>query len=130
MSNIIKIFFSPSKKTKKVVEQVASNIEGNKSSLINATTNAGSDLFLITPGENLVIHADENNFGPENTNLSASSTASATLSPERIGAGNLPVLLKAGPKVRLRDLIRPSEARKRWCFLAQYLMVFLSLLKF
>lgn len=54
---------------------LASNIEGSKSANINATTNAGSDLFLITPGVDLSLTANEANFGPENTNLSVNSTA-------------------------------------------------------
>ncbi len=54
---------------------LASNIEGSKSANINATTNAGSDLLLITPGADLSLTANENNFGPENQNLSKDSTA-------------------------------------------------------
>ena len=54
---------------------LASNIDGSRSANINATTNAGSDLFLITPGVDLSLTANETNFGPDNTNLSVNSTA-------------------------------------------------------
>jgi len=54
---------------------LASNIEGSKSANINATTNAGSDLFLITPGVDLSLTANENNFYDGAGSLSVNSTA-------------------------------------------------------
>ena len=54
---------------------LASNIEGSKSANINATTNAGSDLFLITPGSDLTLTANEVNFYDGAGSLSVNSTA-------------------------------------------------------
>ena len=54
---------------------LASNIEGSKSANINATTNAGSDLFLITPGSDLSLTANEVNFYDGAGSLSVNSTA-------------------------------------------------------
>ena len=68
---------------------LASNIEGSKSANINATTNAGSDLFLITPGADLVLTANENNFGPTDTNLSVNSTATVLFQTTNTTAGGV-----------------------------------------
>ena len=58
---------------------LASNIEGSNTSNINAVTNAGSDLLLITPGDDLLLSANEDNFGRDDGDLSVNSTATILL---------------------------------------------------
>mmetsp|Transcript_18542 Transcript_18542/g.46770 ORF Transcript_18542/g.46770 Transcript_18542/m.46770 type:complete len:205 (+) Transcript_18542:310-924(+) len=59
-----------------------------------------------------------------------SSTLSDMMSPWVIRPGNLPALLRPGPKRRGIILIRASEARKAWYFCASFLTSFLFLLSF
>merc|ERR1712137_743559 len=66
-------------------------------------------------------------------NLTVDFTSSTFVARSSVGStsvGNFPALFRPGPSRRGICLIRLSEARKAWYFLANFLMSFLFLLKF
>ena len=58
---------------------LANSVTDNAEANITATTNSTNDMFLINAGSSMSISADDQNFGPDNTDLSAMTDASVTL---------------------------------------------------